>query len=67
MDSYAIDSDLKEMLLKLPELNGGKDTIDKARAVFLKANDDVKNALADLKQLRKNWQRVSRRCLSVSI
>jgi ATP phosphoribosyltransferase regulatory subunit len=48
MDSYAIDSDLKVMLLKLPELNGGKDTIDKARAVFLKADDDVKNALADL-------------------
>jgi ATP phosphoribosyltransferase regulatory subunit len=39
------------MLLKLPELNGGKDTIDKARAVFLKANDDVKNALADLEAI----------------
>ena len=48
MDSYTIDNDLKLMLLKLPELNGGKDTINKARAVFLKANDDVKKALADL-------------------
>ncbi|MEI6333613.1 MAG: ATP phosphoribosyltransferase regulatory subunit [Methylococcaceae bacterium] len=48
MDNYAIDSDLKLMFLKLPELNGGKDTINKAKAVFLKANDDVKNALADL-------------------
>ncbi|MEY3759358.1 MAG: hypothetical protein RIR39_849 [Pseudomonadota bacterium] len=51
MDGYAIDSDLKLMFLKLPELNGGKDTINKARAVFLKANDDVKNALADLEAI----------------
>ncbi len=51
MDSYTIDSDIKAMLLKLPELNGGKDTINKARAVFSKANDDVKTALADLETL----------------
>ncbi|MGZ8137426.1 MAG: ATP phosphoribosyltransferase regulatory subunit, partial [Methylococcaceae bacterium] len=51
MDSYTIDNDLKQMLLKLPELNGGKDTINKARAVLLKANDDVKNALADLEAI----------------
>jgi len=51
MDSYAIDSDLKLMFLKLPELNGGKDTINKARSVFLKANDDVKNALEDLEAI----------------
>jgi ATP phosphoribosyltransferase regulatory subunit len=51
MDNYAIDTDLKAMLFKLPELNGGKDTINKARVVFLKANDDVKNALADLEAI----------------
>lgn len=51
MGSYTIDSDIKAMLLKLPELNGGKDTINKARAVFSKANDDVKTALADLETL----------------
>jgi ATP phosphoribosyltransferase regulatory subunit len=51
MDSYSIDNNLKVMLLKLPELNGGKDTINKARAVFLKANDDVKKALADLEAI----------------
>jgi len=51
MDGYTIDNDLKLMLLKLPELNGGKDTINKARAVLLKANDDVKNALADLEAI----------------
>ena len=51
MDGYTIDTDLKVMLLKLPELNGGKDTINKARVVFSKANDDVKNALADLEAI----------------
>lgn len=51
MESYVIDSDLKSMLLKLPELNGGKDTLIKARAVLLKANDEVKNALADLEAI----------------
>jgi ATP phosphoribosyltransferase regulatory subunit len=51
MDGYTIDNDLKVMLLKLPELNGGKDTINKARTVFSKANDDVKNALADLEAI----------------
>ena len=48
MDSYEIDNDVKSMLLKLPELNGDKDTIDKARAMFSKANDGVREALADL-------------------
>ena len=51
MDSYAIDSDLKSMFMKLPELNGGKDTINKARSELLKADDDVKNALADLEAI----------------
>jgi ATP phosphoribosyltransferase regulatory subunit len=51
MDGYAIDSDLKSMFLKLPELNGGRDTINKARAELLKADDDVKNALADLEAI----------------
>ena len=57
MNSYIIDNELKSMLLKLPELNGGKDTIDKARAVFLKANDDVKNALADLESIAEKLAR----------
>jgi ATP phosphoribosyltransferase regulatory subunit len=48
MNSYSIDNDLKNMLLKLPELNGNKDIIAKAQAVFANANDDVKTALADL-------------------
>ncbi len=51
MESYPIDNDLKQMLLKLPELNGGKDTIDKARIVLFKANNEVKSALADLEAI----------------
>ena len=51
LDGYPIDNGLKAMLLKLPELNGGKDTINKARTVFSKANDDVNNALADLEAI----------------
>ena len=48
MQSFNIDKDLKNMFLKLPELNGNKNIITKAQAVFAKANDDVKTALADL-------------------
>ena len=51
IDSYAINADLKAMLLKLPELNGGKDVLDMARTVFLKANNEVKEALADLESI----------------
>ena len=49
--TYDIDADLKAMLLKLPELNGGKDTISKARSILAKANDEVKNALLDLEAI----------------
>jgi len=48
MQSYSLDNDIKNMFLKLPELNGNKDVIARALAVFSKANDDVKTALADL-------------------
>jgi ATP phosphoribosyltransferase regulatory subunit len=48
MQSYSLDNDLKNMFLKLPELNGNKDVIAKAQTVFAKANADVKTALADL-------------------
>ncbi len=51
MDSYTIDNELKAMFQKLPELNGGLETINKARAVFLKADKDVNQALADLETI----------------
>jgi len=48
MFGYSIDEQLKTMFLKLPQLNGGKETIAKARAVLATANGQVKQALADL-------------------
>ncbi len=51
MAGYRIDNELKAMFLKLPELNGGKETIGKARAVLLQADDQVKQALADLEAI----------------
>jgi ATP phosphoribosyltransferase regulatory subunit len=48
MDSYAIDDKLKAMFLKLPELNGNTETIDKAGEVFLNANDKVRQTLTEL-------------------
>ncbi|GAB4275670.1 MAG: ATP phosphoribosyltransferase regulatory subunit [Methylomicrobium sp.] len=46
-----VDEPLKTMLLKLPDLNGGKDTLDKAKIVLEKANEDVKQALLDLESI----------------
>ena len=51
MADYSIDTALKAIFLKLPELNGGKETIAKARTVLLLASDDVKRALADLEAI----------------
>jgi ATP phosphoribosyltransferase regulatory subunit len=48
MDSYDIANELKILFLKLPELNGDHDTLNKARAIFAHANADVQQALADL-------------------
>ena len=48
MAEIAINEDIKAMLLKLPELNGRKDSIQKARSVLAKADEQVKLALANL-------------------
>ncbi|MCX7098943.1 MAG: ATP phosphoribosyltransferase regulatory subunit [Methylococcales bacterium] len=48
MDSYSINADLKQLFLKLPELNGGVDILTKAQTLFAKANAEVQQALADL-------------------
>ncbi len=48
MAGYELSDELKGMFLKLPELNGDKSILAQARSVFIKANDDVKQALADL-------------------
>lgn len=43
-----INGEVKAMLLKLPELNGGQDIISKARLILAKADEQVKQALANL-------------------
>ncbi|SJM91330.1 ATP phosphoribosyltransferase regulatory subunit [Crenothrix polyspora] len=48
MAGYAIDPDCKQMLMKLVELNGGKDTLSKAKLILANADESVKQALADL-------------------
>lgn len=51
MACYEIDEQLKAMFLKLPQLNGGRETIAKAQAVLSTANGEVKQALADLEAI----------------
>ncbi len=54
MDGFAIDSALKATFLKLPELNGGKETLDKARAILSVADGNVRQALADLEAIAES-------------
>lgn len=51
LDGFNLDNSIKNMLLKLPELNGGKDILDKALDLFASANEHVKQALAELKTI----------------
>lgn len=51
IDSYALDEDLKAMFLALPLLNGGTEILARARQVFLKADVELKQALADLETI----------------
>lgn len=48
MDSYTIANELKTMFLKLPELNGDREVLNKAKAIFAHANEDAQQALAEL-------------------
>jgi ATP phosphoribosyltransferase regulatory subunit len=48
MADLDIDSPLKALFLQLPKLNGGRDVLGKAREALAGANDQVKQALADL-------------------
>jgi ATP phosphoribosyltransferase regulatory subunit len=45
------------MLLKLPELNGGKEVMQEAKTILSKANADVKSALADLEAIAEELTR----------
>lgn len=51
IQGYNIDSNLKMMLLKLPELNGGIDALSQAEQVLSSADEGVKRALAELSQI----------------
>jgi len=51
MAGYSIDDELKTMFLKLPQLNGGQETLARARTVLKAANGEVKQALADLEAI----------------
>jgi ATP phosphoribosyltransferase regulatory subunit len=46
-----INAELKLMFAKLPELNGGKETIIKARTIFAKADKQVWDALDNLEAI----------------
>jgi len=48
MDGYAINGDLKQLFLALPELNGDHAVLVKAQALLAQAGDPVNQALADL-------------------
>lgn len=51
INTYAIAEPFKIMLLKLAELNGGSEVLGKAVQVFADANDQVKQALAELQAI----------------
>ncbi len=46
-----VDKDIKAMLLKLPELNGGREVINKARLLLAKADTQVAQAITDLEAI----------------
>lgn len=51
INSFTIAEPFKQMLLKLVELNGSIDVLNKAAQVFAEANDKVKQALAQLQAI----------------
>jgi len=51
LESYAVPTELQNIFLSLPQLNGDKSVLLTARTVFALANDSVKTALADLDAL----------------
>lgn len=63
LDELGIDKKSSSMLLQLPELNGGENTIERATEVLKQASADVLNALDYLKQvtsvLKKRIQNLS--------
>jgi ATP phosphoribosyltransferase regulatory subunit len=54
MTAYPLSNELKTLFLKLPELNGDRTVLDKARDIFAHANAEVQLALADLTAIADN-------------
>lgn len=54
LHSYQLEAHLTEQLLKLVELNGGKEVLSWASTLFANANASVKQALADLTEIANN-------------
>ncbi len=52
-----VDEAIKIMLLKLPELNGGRDTLSKAGSILAKADGQVKKSLANLETVAEQLSR----------
>jgi ATP phosphoribosyltransferase regulatory subunit len=51
VDSYISNQEIKELFLKLPELNGDSSVLTKARECFAVAGDIVLDSLTDLQQI----------------
>jgi len=54
MADFTMDNALKAVFLKLPELNGGKEALGKARAILSIADGKVRQALADLEAIAES-------------
>lgn len=57
LEQWAIDEQIKHMLLRLPELNGDAGILSLARPVFAQADDSVKQALTVLEELANRLQK----------
>jgi len=51
LEQWKLKKDISSMISALADLNGNDGVLDKARALFAKANDEVKTALAALQQI----------------
>jgi ATP phosphoribosyltransferase regulatory subunit len=57
LSEFNINAELKAMLLKLSELNGGKENLDLAIDLFNQANDQVNQSLQQLKNIAEQLAR----------
>lgn len=58
MSELDVNEDAKVMLLSLPDLNGGLEVIQKARALFTQANDEVRQGLTEIGNIAGELSRI---------